>query len=170
MFNIFLHALNVTGNFSSGEFMKTVAPAVVAVLIAFFFFIMFLLVAVYVYSSFAYMAIAKKAKHPLPGLVWIPLVGKPLVTSQIAKMHWWPILFLGLGVLTFNEFGIVLFWMGMIALEVFIYIWRWKTYEVVKHPGWFSLLFLFPVVGLVFLGIVAWSKEGSIEPIKKRKK
>lgn len=135
-------------------------------MIAIFFILM---IGVYVYSSFAYMRIAQKAKHPSPGIAWIPIVGKPLVCVQISKMDWRPmLLLLGSFVFVFPYIGPFLAWGCWIAFSVFFYIWRWKTYEVVKHPGWYSLMFLLPVVGYVFLGIVAWSKEDEIEKIKKK--
>ncbi|VVB83494.1 Uncharacterised protein [uncultured archaeon] len=125
--------------------------------IGLFFFILTLAVAVYVYTSLAMMAIAKKAKHRHPGLVWIPVVGQYLVTSQIAKMPWWPILLL---------FGIFIPFIGglsAIVLCVFSTIWMWKTFEAVKKPGWWALLNFIPLIGtlvfLVLLGIAAWGKK-----------
>ncbi len=133
--------------------------------------VFFVAIGIYVYSSFAYMEIGKKAKHKNPGIAWIPFVGKPLLTSQIAKMPWWPVLFLLGGIFIFIPIvGVFIYYASMVAFTVFFFIWRWKAYEKVGHPGWFSLIFLIPIVGYVFLGIVAWSKENIIEPIKPRKK
>jgi len=116
-------------------------------------FVMVVLFVLYIYTSLAMMAIAKKVNYPHPGLVWIPIVGQYLVASQIAKMPWWPILFL-IGTiipLIGSGFGLALF--------VFNTIWMWKTYEAVQKPGWWAIFMLFPPVGLVLLGIAAWSKK-----------
>ena len=119
----------------------------------FLFFLFVLIVAVYVYSSFAYMAIARKAKYRSPGLVWIPIVGPMIMASKTAKMHWWPILLL------------VVFWIPfinilcMIALLVFNIIWMWKTFEKIGKPGWWSVFMIINIVYLVLLGIAAWSKK-----------
>ncbi|VVB82757.1 Uncharacterised protein [uncultured archaeon] len=116
-------------------------------------FAIIVLFVLYIYTSLAMMAIAKKVNHPHPGLVWIPFVGQYLVASQIAKMPWWPILFLIGTVIPFvgNGFGL--------ALLVFDIIWMWKTYEAVQKPGWWAIFMLFPPVGLILLGIAAWSKK-----------
>lgn len=149
----------------------------------------------YVYTSIAYMFIGKKAKDKKPWFAWIPLVGKPLLTSRIAKMHWWPILscflgiffyiggFLSLFYLSDNSplASIILFLLAIflgisciIFFIVFLFIWRWKTFEAVGKPGWWVLLILVPFVGniifFIFLGIAAWSQEDKIEQIKKRRK
>lgn len=137
--------------------------AFIAGIIAFY---AFFALAVYIYTSFAFMAIAKKARHKKPWLAWIPFIGKPILTSQIAKMNWWPILLLiipaiALLTLPFSLlFSIVLFIISIpfvITFAVFYIIWQWKTFEAVGHPGWFVLFIFINIVYLVFLGIVAWS-------------
>lgn len=149
---------------------------VVGVLIAFY---AVLILAIYIYSSFAFMAIAKKAKHPKPWLAWIPWIGKPLLTSQIAKMHWWPILFIipMFVALTFLPvapiLSIILIILAIpfsIVLFVFYIIWQWKTFEAVGHPGWFVLFIFVSIVYFVFLGIVAWSGKNIIEQKRARRK
>jgi hypothetical protein len=142
-----------------------------------FYFVMVL--AIYIYTSLAFMAIAKKAKHENPWLAWIPFVGKPLLSAQIAKMHWWPILFLipvALAVLTsiaIPLIGALLILLAIpfwIAFSVFYIIWRWKTFEAVGHPGWFVLFVFVNIVYYIFLGIVAWSNENAIEQKRTRRK
>ena len=159
-------------NTFSGGAESSVLAALLPFIIFYLFFLLFFIlfqIAVYIYSSLAFMKIGKKTGHPSPGIAWIPLVGKPLLTSQISKMHWWPILLLGTLLFSFFPFGIFIILPAYLAFSVFFYIWRWKTYEKAGHPGWFSLFFLLPVVGYVFLGIVAWSKEDKIEQIQMKK-
>ncbi len=110
-------------------------------------------IAGYIYMGFAFMAIAKKAKLKSPGLAWIPCVGPMIIAYQTSKMHWWPwLLFIGCVIPIVNIFA-------MIALAVFFIIWMWKTFEAVKKPGWWAILHLIPIVGLVMVGIAAWSKN-----------
>ena len=109
-------------------------------------------VLLWVYTSFAFVAIAKKANYPKPNLAWIPYVGPLIVTSQIAEMHWWPILLLLLWGIPFVNF------FSSIALIVFAIIWLWKTFEVIGKPNWWAILLLIPLVNLIILGIAAWSK------------
>lgn len=122
--------------------------------LGFFIFLIFLLIAVgiYIYISFAYMSIGKKAKVSVYYLAWIPVIGPLIVTSQAARMHWWPILLL---------IGI---WIPIINIAIAIVllilstIWLWKTFEAIKKPGWWAILCLIPIVNLILLGIAAWSK------------
>ncbi len=163
---MFLKELALAGS----EGVAAIVLAVISVFMGLFVIFVFFGLGIYIYSSFAYMTIAKKAKHDKPWLAWIPLVGKPLLSANIAKMDWWPILFLG-GILLYSipVFGFFLGYAFVLTFLVFFFIWRWKMYEKVGHPGWFSLMFLLPVVGHVLLGIVAWSKENIIEPANQRK-
>lgn len=121
---------------------------------AVFMFIFFLLmVGVYIYSSLAFMAVARKAKQTSPGLAWIPGVGPTIIAFRAAKMHWWPWILLA---------GFIIPVVGFIAGIVFIVfsvIWQWKMFEAVKRPGYWALLSLIPVVNFVLIGIAAWSKD-----------
>ncbi len=155
----------------TGDAIAGIIALIFSIILGALFVSFLFIIGIYVYSSFAYMKIAEKAKDEKVWLAWIPIVGKPLLTSRIAKMPWWPILFLLGGIFMFVPvFGTIVCWASSITFTVFFFIWRWKTYEKIGHPGWFSLLFLLPLVGYIFLGIVAWNKENIIEPIKPRKK
>ena len=109
--------------------------------------------ALYVYLSFAYYAIAKKARLSSPGLAWIPFVGPSIIAYQTSEMHWWPWLLL---------IGFMIPFVGSvvgIVFTVFTVVWRWKMFESIGRPGWWSILMLIPIVNLILLGIAAWSKK-----------
>ena len=142
MIPIFLQS--VPGNIGTAE-IAAIGAAIV--------FIIILSIVMYIYFSFAYMAIARKAKYPSPGIAWIPAVGPALITSKTAKMHWWPILLLIGTVIPFISF------IFGIAFAVFSIIWHWKTFETIGKPGWWAIMMIIPVVNLIFLGIAAWSKK-----------
>ncbi|MFA6073053.1 MAG: hypothetical protein WC758_03000 [Candidatus Woesearchaeota archaeon] len=136
---------------------ELLSGAEVGALIAIFagMMILFLLivVALYVYMSFAFMAIAKKAKLTSPGLAWIPGVGPMIIAYQASKMHWWPwLLLIGLVIPILNFVVFAVFYAFFIA-------WLWKTYEAINKPGWWSILILITPVGLIMAGIAAWSKD-----------
>ncbi len=116
-------------------------------------FIIIFSIALYIYLSFAYMAIGRKAKLKTPGLSWIPGIGPLIIAYQSSKMHWWPwLLIIGMFIPFLNFISSAVFC-------VFAIIWNWKMYESIKKPGWWALMLLIPIVGLVFVGIAAWSKK-----------
>ena len=106
-----------------------------------------LLLAVYIYTSLAWMAIAQKLKYKRAWLAWIPIANFAMML-QLGKFHWaWVFLIL-----------IPIF--GWIALFVLIIIATWRIFEKRKYPGWFSLSLVLPQVGpilyMVAIGFVAW--------------
>jgi hypothetical protein len=113
-------------------------------------------VALWVYMGLVYSAIARKARHSSPNLAWIPIVGPSIVTSSIAKMHWWPILLL------IGGFIPVIGTLCSLAFLVFFVIWNWKTFEVIGRPGWWAIFMVIPILNIVFLvllGVAAWSSS-----------
>lgn len=141
-----------------------IGGGIIAFILSFILLFLIIGIGLYIYTSLAFMKIGEKARIEEKWLAWIPIVGKPLLTSKIAKMHWWPILLL-------IGFWIpILGWALMIAFAVFCFIWMWKTFEAVGKPGWWILLSLIPIAGgiiyLILVGIAAWGGESSV---KKRK-
>jgi hypothetical protein len=115
---------------------------VIAVLIA---------IAFYIYTSFAWMTIAKRLGYDKAWLAWIP-VANFFLYPILAKKRW--------------EWGFI--FLVPIANIVFYFIWTWNIFEQRKFPGWLSLI---PILGvipmvsfvavpayLVVLGFVAWKK------------
>ena len=115
----------------------------------------------WVYTSLAFVAIAKKGGYSKPNLAWIPLVGPLIISSQIAKMHWWPILLILLEGVPFVSA------VSNLVLMVFAIIWLWKTFEIIGKPNWWAILMLIPFVNFIILGVVAWSKPKKLAPRKK---
>jgi hypothetical protein len=141
---LFLQNLTLT----DGE----VATSILALIVAFFAIFMVFFVALYLYSSFAYMAIGRKARVKRSGLAWIPFLGPLIIIYKASKMHWWPWLLLFL----FFIPGVNI--LANLAFAVVLVIWHWKTFEVIHKPGWWAILTLIPIVNLVIIGIAAWSK------------
>jgi len=160
------------GNFETGTL-----AAILSILAGILFLVILVLVAVYVYTSLAFMAIGKKAKLQSPGIAWIPILGPELIAFQASKMHWWP--WLLLSGIVIGLIPLVGWFLGIVALivfSVFTYIWTWKMFEVIGKPGWWALVpllslfvfissvgWIFNLAGslgfLVLVGIAAWSKE-----------
>lgn len=125
-------------------------------------------IGIYIYSSFAFMAIGRKAKINTPALAWIPGVGSLLVAYYSDKRNksgpWWFLLwglipyilgaiFIGLGVLSpaLMILG-VLFMVAAVGcwlyFGVMTYIWTWRMFEAIKRPGWWAII---PALALPFL-------------------
>jgi len=110
-------------------------------------------IGIYILMSLAYMAIGKKARLKTPGLAWIPGVGPGLIAFQCSKMHWWPWLLIAGMLIPFVNF------FCMIVFAVFNIIWSWKMFEKIGRPGWWAILMLIPIVGLILICVAAWSKK-----------
>jgi len=139
---------------SPDTFVSGVLGGLLAVAFAFLFVFVLVLLGLYIYVSLAYTSVGKKAKLKVPELAWIPFVGPNLIAFQTAKMHWWPwILLAGL-------FIPVIGFLALIVFAAYSVIWHWKMFEAVRRPGWWAILQLIPIVGLVLIGIAAWGKRG----------
>ena len=113
-------------------------------------FVIIVAIVLYIYCSLAFMSIGRKAKLSAPGLAWIPSIGPSIISFQASKMHWWPWLLL---------IGFIIPFVNIIAILMFVIfgvVWRWKMFEAINRPGWWAIMGLIPVVGLVFIGIAAW--------------
>jgi hypothetical protein len=136
-----------------GELSIANTAGVIALIMSMILLFVLIAIVLYLYSSFAFMAIAKKAKLKSPGLAWIPLVGPAIIAYQASKMHWWPwLLIIGMFIPFLNAICSIIF-------AAFIVAWEWNMFERIKRPGWWALLCLIPVVNLVLYGVAAWSKK-----------
>jgi len=132
------------GNAAAGSLLAIILGALVVFLI--------IGIVVWIYSSLAFMAMARKDKQSSPGLAWIPLIGPMIVAFRASGMHWWPwLLFIGVFIPFVNI-------AADIALVVMFTIWQWKLFEAIDKPGWWSILCLISPLNLIFWGIAAWSK------------
>jgi hypothetical protein len=131
------------------------------------FFSFIIALGLYVYTSFAFMKLGKRAKVNTPELAWIPGFGPLIVAFRSAKMHWWPWLLLIAFLIPFLNF------VAMVIFAVYAFMWLWKLFESVNRPGWWPLLSLIPAIGtLVFLvlsGIAAWGDIPKKTTSKKKK-
>jgi hypothetical protein len=110
-------------------------------------------VVVYIYHALAWQAIAKKRKYKHPWLAWIPFANISQIL-ELGKFHWaW-------------VFLILIPILGWTALIVLMTIAMWRTFESLKQPGWYALLFplamiikLIYIAYLVAIGVAAWKKK-----------
>ncbi|MBU0894203.1 MAG: hypothetical protein KKF48_03640 [Nanoarchaeota archaeon] len=119
-------------------------------------FLIVFLAAIYVYSSYAWMIIARKLKYKKAWLAWIPIANGAMIL-QLGGFHWAWIFLILIPIL------------GWIALFVLAIIATWRIFEKRKYPGWFSLSMIVPRAGgilyLIAIGFVAFQDK-----IRKRKR
>ena len=105
---------------------------------------------IYIYSSWAWMIIAKKLKYKDSWLAWIPFAKEAMIL-EIGGFSWAWIFLILVPIL------------GWIALSVLLIIANWRIFEKRKYPGWFSLSTIIPDVGfvlyLIAIGFVAWKDK-----------
>ena len=110
-------------------------------------FIIIILAALYIYTSLAWMKIARKLKYKKAWLAWIPIANFAMML-QLGGFHWAWIFLVLIPIL------------GWIPLFVLLIIPTWRIFEKRKYPGWFSLSMIIPRLGavlyLITIGFVAW--------------
>ena len=119
-------------------------------------FIIFVMTALYVYHSLAWMTIAKRMKFKDAWLSWIPIASEAM-KLKIGKFHWAWIFLILVPIL------------GWIALIVLLTISSWRVFDKLGHPGWFALFFagiFIPGISwigfvgyMIIVGRVAWGKR-----------
>lgn len=145
--SIFLQALAV----DSGDAPPLVLLVAMIAALGIFVFLV-LLLAVYIYLSFAYSAIGRRAKVRSPGIAWFPFLGPLIIAYRSSRMHWWPwLLLIGMVIPFINIFANLAFFVVSI-------IWHWKMFESVKRPGWWAILNVIPIVNFIVIGMAAWGK------------
>ena len=124
--------------------------AIGALIVGMIFLAILIGIGIWIYTSLAWMVIAKKLKYKNNWLAWIPFARTAMVL-ELGKFHW----------------ALVFLWLipilGWIALFVLLIISTWRIFEKRKYPGWFSLSMIVPKVGgilyLIAIGFVAWKDK-----------
>ena len=114
---------------------------------AFFGVFIIMALAVYLYSAFALMTIAKKTKTKNEWLAFIPIANMFLM-ANIAKVVWWSALIM--------LAAVFIPYIGAIIAFVISIWWWWHIAEQRNYPGWLGLLMVVPFVNLIVMGIIAW--------------
>jgi len=99
-------------------------------------------IAIYIYFSLALMKLAERLKAKRTWLAWIPIANIYLIT-QLSKKPWWTL------------FAIVIPYLNIAAMIW----WFWKICERRNRPEWWAIGMGVPIVNLVLIGVLAWSKK-----------
>lgn len=144
MFSKFADWTNFTQPWTSQDVAGALVLAGLGVLMAMVF------LGIYIYSSIAWMTIAKKLKHKHSWLAWIPIANIAMIL-QLGGFNWKLIFLIFVPIL------------GWIALFVLVIIATWRIFEKRHYPGWFSLSMVIPRLGVVLyliaIGLAAWKKK-----------
>lgn len=106
-------------------------------------------IVMYVVLAITLMKIAQKTNTDNAWLAWIPIANLFLIVFCAKKEWWWGLIILFAGIIPI---------IGSIAsLAAMIYMW-WLICEKLNKPGPLALLMLIPVVNLVFMLYLAFSK------------
>jgi hypothetical protein len=90
--------------------------------------------------------IAGKTGTPCGWFAWIPVLNILLMCRVAAKPAWWTLLC----------------FLPVVNVVVFIMLW-WILAKAVGRPGWYGVVIvLIPLVGLVFLGLLAFSRRQEV--------
>jgi hypothetical protein len=106
-------------------------------------------IAVYVFTSLAYMKIAKKLNHPNPWFAWVPILNMVL-HLQLAGMSGW----------------FVLIMLVPVANVVVYVIAMMNICEKLGKEKLLGLLVLVPLANFILLGILAWGKDEN-QPVQQ---
>ncbi len=132
--------------------------------------VLVILLGLYIYTSIVYMCLARKTGESPAWLAWIP-VANIYLWAKIARVHWWPIVFVLLPVLTvlliivgvYSLTLVALSWLGVIVWVFVSFFWHIKIFDRVGRPEWWALSLFLPGMGsilfLIFLGMAAWGKS-----------
>jgi peptidoglycan biosynthesis protein MviN/MurJ (putative lipid II flippase) len=117
---------------------------------------------VYIYMALCLMFIAQKTNTAYPWLAWIP-VANVFLMAMIAKKPWWwaliMVLAYGIAAAVLNSGAGWLGWILYIVGIIFtILIWI-GICQARNRPRWWVVLLFIPIINLVIIGILAFSKK-----------
>ena len=111
-------------------------------------FVFVILAALYVYTSFALMEIAKKNRAGPLWLAWVP-IANIILMLKMAKLQWQWVFAIFIGIIPVIG--------GALIMAGFVYVW-WQICKSMHKPEWYAILMIVPVVNLVVMGYLAWGK------------
>ena len=124
------------------ELQRMTDEGVIAFVAAFFMIFLVLAAALYVYFSLCLFLIAKKLNVQAPWTAWIPLINIWTLLQAAGKPCWW----------------VLLFFIPFVSIIVIAYVWMCIV-ENLGRNKWLGLLMLVPIVNLVYMCVLAFSKQ-----------
>lgn len=106
-----------------------------------------ILLAFYVFFSLCMYLIAKKLNVPAAWTAWVPLLNLWAFVGSAGKPWWW----------------ILLLFVPLLNFFIGVYLWLCITENLGKNK-WLGLLMLVPIVNMIFLAVLAFSKDSGSAP------
>ena len=100
----------------------------------------FIYVLIYIYCAYTLMVIANKTNTENSWLAWIPIANLYLMCKIADKPGWWTILF----------------FIPLVNLVILILVGM-KMSEKRGKPSWLGILYVFPPLGLIVQGYLAFA-------------
>ncbi len=110
--------------------------------------IQILSILVYLFFSFCLFLIAKKLDIPAPWLAFIPIVQYWTMVSCAGKPWWWIL---------------IIFFVPLVNLILYFYVWMLISENLGKSKI-FGFLAALPLIGLIFMAMLAFSKSEGFGP------
>ncbi|MBI5101657.1 MAG: tetratricopeptide repeat protein [Nitrospirae bacterium] len=104
--------------------------------------------AIYLFFSFCMYRIAVKLQCPAAWTAWVPLLNLWAMVGSAGKPWWW----------------IILLFIPVAGFFIMVYLWMCIVENLGKNK-WLGLLMIVPVVNIVYLAVLAFSKDKTPEPI-----
>jgi len=104
------------------------------------YFAVLVYIVIYVYIAYTLMVIANKTTTENSWLAWIPIANLYLMCKIADKPGWWLILFL----------------IPLVNIVIAIIVWM-KIAEKMGKPSWLGILWIFPPLGLIVQGYLAFA-------------
>jgi len=105
---------------------------------------LFILILGYLYFSLCLYFIARKLNVSKAWIAWVPLFQIMTLVESASKPAWW----------------VLLFFVPLVNFVVSIYVWMCISENLGKDK-WLGLLMLVPIANLIYLGMLAFSKQDS---------
>lgn len=112
-------------------------------------FIILIVIALYIYSAYCLVEIARKTNTPNEWMAWIPFLNLALMVKIARLPLWWII-------------GLIVPYVNIVVAA---YIW-WKIAEERRRPGWWGILMIITPINLVLIWFLAFKEaENQIAPV-----
>jgi len=107
-------------------------------------FMWLIVLVLYVYQALCWLYIAKRTNTPNGWFAFIPILNIILMLQIAKRPLWW----------------IILYFIPIVNIVIAIMLIV-DVLKVLKRPTWWVIMQFIPIVNLIFMGLMAWGKNGS---------